>query len=168
MNIRSFGWRDLPLLSSYRNRGLFLDSSRILIHGPIMVPLGALITFFGPHTRIYTYRCENPIKSGQPLIGQVNYLPGDSYAKLSFLAPEESIEQNELSALSDFLAVQINHPAVIPLQRQHDAAMDRDCCTGSAGESLWTGGPARTGGPCGSLRSSGAARGQCDVDGSRM
>jgi hypothetical protein len=107
MNIRSFGWRDLPLLSSYRNRGLFLDSSRILIHGPIMVPLGALITFFGPHTRIYTYRCENPIKSGQPLIGQVNYLPGDSYAKLSFLAPEESIEQNELSALSDFLAVQM-------------------------------------------------------------
>ena len=107
MNIRSFGWRDLPLLSSYRNRGLFLDSSRVLIHGSIMVPLGALITFFGPSTRIYTYRCESHKKSGKPLIGQLNYLPGASYAKLSYLAPYESIEQGELSALSDYMAIQM-------------------------------------------------------------
>jgi hypothetical protein len=107
MNIRPFGWRDLPTLASYRNRGLFLDSSRILIHGPIMISMGALITFFGPSTRIYTYRCENRSKQTKPLIGQVNYLPGLSYARLSYLAPEEAIEQGELSALSDYLAFQM-------------------------------------------------------------
>ncbi|MFZ2096775.1 MAG: hypothetical protein WAV05_09075 [Anaerolineales bacterium] len=107
MNIRPFGWRDLPLLHRYRMRGLFLDSSRILIHGQVMIPLGAMISFFGPSTRIYTYRCENHSQSDKPLIGQVNYLPGASYARLSFLAPEEAIEQSELSALSDYLAVQM-------------------------------------------------------------
>jgi hypothetical protein len=107
MNIRPFGWRDLPLLHRYRMRGLFLDSSRILIHGQVMIPLGAMISFFGPSTRIYTYRCENQSQSDKPLIGQVNYLPGASYARLSFLAPEEAIGQSELSALSDYLAVQM-------------------------------------------------------------
>jgi hypothetical protein len=112
MNIRPFGWRDLPLLNRYRRRGLFLDSARILIHGTSMIPLGALITFFGPSARIYTYRCENHSQVDMPLIGQVNFFPGASYARLSFLAPEESVEQYELSALSDYLAVQMGEQGV--------------------------------------------------------
>ena len=107
MNIRPFGWRDLPLLNRYRSRGLFLDSTRILIHGPMMIPMGALITFLGPSTRIFTYRCENNSQDGKPLIGQVIYLIGATYARLSFLAPEDAMEQPELSALSDYLAVQM-------------------------------------------------------------
>jgi len=107
MNIRPFGWRDLPLLKRYRNCGLYLDSTRVLIHGPMMIPMGALITFLGPSTRIFTYRCENNSQASKPLVGQVIYLMGASYARLSFLAPEDAIEQPELSALTDFLAVQM-------------------------------------------------------------
>lgn len=107
MNIRPFGWRDLSLLNRYRNYGLYLDSTRVLIHGQMMVPMGALITFLGPSTRIFTYRCENNSQAAKPLIGQVIYLMGASYARLSFLAPEDAMEQPGLSALTDYLAVQM-------------------------------------------------------------
>ena len=107
MNIRPFEWRDFPLLHSYRNQGLFLDSTRALIHGPTLIPLGAFLTFLGPATRIYTYRCENCSPSGRPIIGQVIFAMGASFARLSFLAPENTMEMPDLSALLDFMAVQI-------------------------------------------------------------
>jgi hypothetical protein len=109
MNIRPFGWRDLLLLYNYRNRGLFLDSTRVLIHGPMTIPMGALITFLGPSTRIFTYRYDSSLQSAKPLIGQVTYMMGATYARLSFLAPEDAMEQSEVSALSDYLAVQMGN-----------------------------------------------------------
>ncbi|OGO25820.1 MAG: hypothetical protein A2136_00570 [Chloroflexi bacterium RBG_16_54_11] len=105
MNIRPFGWRDIPLLISYRKQGLFLDSTRALIHGPALIPMGAFLPFLGPTTRIFTYRCVSP--STEPVIGQVTYAKGASYARLSFLAPENAMELHDLSALSDFMAVQM-------------------------------------------------------------
>jgi hypothetical protein len=107
MNIRPFEWRDFPLLHKYRNQGLYLDSTRSLIHGPALIPLGAFLTFLGPALRIYTYRCEDCSPSGVPLVGQVTYTLGASYARLSFLAPENTMEMSDLSALSDYIAVQI-------------------------------------------------------------
>ena len=107
MNIRSFGWRDLPLLHSYRDRGLFLDSTRVLIHGEVLIPAGAFFTFLGPTTRIFTYRCENDSHSGLPLIGQVTYALGTTYGRLSFLAPEKGMEMPELAALSDYIAMEM-------------------------------------------------------------
>jgi hypothetical protein len=107
MNIRPFGWRDFPLLHNYRNQGLFLDSSRALIHGPVLIPMGAFLTFLGPGLRIYTYRCENCLPSGIPLIGQVTHTMGASYARLSFLAPENAIEMSDISALLDYMAIKI-------------------------------------------------------------
>jgi len=109
MNIHPFEWRDFPLLHSYRNQGLFLDSTRVFIHGPSLVPLGALLTFLGPATRSYTYRCENCSPAGKPLIGQVTHGMGTSYARLSFLAPENSMEIADLSALLDYMAMQIGN-----------------------------------------------------------
>jgi hypothetical protein len=107
MNIRSFGLRDLTLLRRYLNRGLFLDSTRVLIHGTSLIPMGAFLSFLGPSTRMFTYRCEDDSQSGNPLLGQVTLEIGDSYARLSFLAPEDGMDQSELSALSDFMAMQM-------------------------------------------------------------
>ena len=107
MNIRTFGWRDLPLLYNYRNQGLFLDSMRALIHGSALIPMGAFVPFLGPSTRIFTYRCDNTSSSGKPTIGQVTYTASSSYARLSFLAPENSMEMPDLSALSDHMAAQM-------------------------------------------------------------
>jgi len=107
MNIRPFGLRDLPLLYQYRNRGLFLDSTRSLIHGPMLVHMGALISFIGPSVRIYTYLYENSFEPAKPLIGQVTYAMGASYARLSFLAPEDALEQPGLAALSEYIFSQM-------------------------------------------------------------
>lgn len=112
MNIRPFGLRDIPLLSRYRNRGLFLDSVRMSIHGPLMVPMGALISFIGPSLRIFTYYCENNSLPGRPLIGQVTYSIGASHARLSFLAPEDALEQAELTALSEYIVTQMGQQGV--------------------------------------------------------
>ncbi len=107
MNIRPFDWRDLALLRGYLNRGIFLDSTRALIHGTSVIPMGALLYFLGPSTRMFTYRCNQDSLSGSPLIGQITYTTGTSYARLSFLAPEDAIDQPGLAALSDFMAMQM-------------------------------------------------------------
>jgi hypothetical protein len=107
MNIRPFGLRDLALLRSYLNRGLFLDSSRVLIHGTSLIPMGAFLSFLTPSTRMFTYRCENTAEYGTPLIGQLTFTPGASYARFSFLAPEDAMNQAELSALVDYMAMQM-------------------------------------------------------------
>jgi hypothetical protein len=107
MNIRPFGLRDLALLRSYLNRGLFLDSTRVLIHGTALIPMGAFLSFLSPSTRMFTYRCENTAEKGTPLIGQLTFTPGASYARLSFLAPEDAMEQSDLSALADYMAMQM-------------------------------------------------------------
>jgi hypothetical protein len=107
MNIRPFGWRDLTLLRSYLNRGLFLDSTRVLIHGTSLIPMGAFLSFLSPSTRMFTYRCESTSETGMPLIGQLTFTPGASYARLSFLAPEDAMDQSELSTLADYMAMQL-------------------------------------------------------------
>lgn len=112
MNIRQFELRDFPLLYRYRHRGLFLDSTRALIHGPFVVHVGALITFIGPTLRIYTYRCENNSQPGKPIVGQVAYSVGSSYARLSFMAPEDALEQPELTALAEFIVAHMGHLGV--------------------------------------------------------
>lgn len=107
MNIRPFGWRDLALLRNYINRGLFLDSARVLIHGTSMIPMGAFLPFLGPSTRIFTYRCQNTPTPGMPLLGQLTYTMGATYARLSFLAPEDTMDQSTLSTLADYMAMQM-------------------------------------------------------------
>lgn len=104
MNIRPLGWRDLTLLYGYLDRGIFLDSAQVLTHGRSMVPMGVFLSFMGPSARMYTYRTESISTPGVPLLGQLSYTMGASFARLTFLAPEDTLEQPEISALSDFVA----------------------------------------------------------------
>lgn len=120
MNIRPFGLRDLPLLRRYRSQGLFLDSTRILIHGPAMVPMGALISFIGPTLRIYSYHCENGSHPGTPIISQVTYSVGATYARLSYLAPQEALEQPELTALTEYIVSQMGQLGVFHILAEVD------------------------------------------------
>lgn len=69
--------------------------------------MGAFISFLGPSTRMFTYRCDNTSQSGISIIGQLTYAMGASYARLSFLAPEDTMEQPGLSELSDYMAAQM-------------------------------------------------------------
>jgi len=107
MNIRPFSWRDIKLLHKYRDQGLYLDSTRVLIHGQMLIPIGAFLTFLAPGVRIFTYRYDNRAVSNVPMIGQVTYEMGASYARLSFLAPENAMDVPDLASLSDFMAAHI-------------------------------------------------------------
>ncbi len=120
MNIRPFGWRDIPLLHSYRDRGLFLDSARVLIHGPVLVPAGAFLTFLGPTTRIFTYRCAKDSRSALPLIGQVTYTMGTPYARLSYLAPESGMEMSDLAIMTDFMASEMGKKGLFHILAEVD------------------------------------------------
>jgi hypothetical protein len=66
----------------------------------------------GPATRIFTYRLETDSQSGLPLIGQVTYVLGATNARLSFLAPENGLEMSDISAFSDYLAMEMGKHGV--------------------------------------------------------
>lgn len=107
MNIHPFGWRDLPLLYRYRDQGVFLDSTRVLVHGPALIQLGAFLSYSGPRSRIFTYRTSNPSPSSKPIIAQMTFDTGATFAHLSYLAPENAIDVTDLSILSDYMAVEM-------------------------------------------------------------
>jgi hypothetical protein len=113
-------WRDIPLLHSYRYKGLFLDSTRALIHGSVMIPMGALMPILGPNTRIFTYRCIHDAKDGVPLIGQVTYVKGASNARLSFLAPEHEMDAQSVSAFSDHIAAKMGEQGAFHILAEVD------------------------------------------------
>lgn len=107
MNVRSFGWRDITLLYKYRNRGLFLDSPRLLLYGQMITPVGALTTLLGPSTRSFNYLCKDDSTENMPLFGQVSHRRGSTYAHLSYLAPSDAIDLPELAVLADAIASQM-------------------------------------------------------------
>lgn len=120
MNIRPFEWRDIFLLYGYRDRGLSLDTTRALIHGPALVQLGAVVPFLGTATGIYTYRCDGALPGGTPLIGQVTCANGAPNARLSFLAPESGIDTQGLSALSDYIAAKMGEQGAFHILAELD------------------------------------------------
>ena len=69
--------------------------------------MGAFLSFLGPSIRMFTYRCDDSGASGAPLIGQLTFTPGASYARLSFLAPADAMDQSALAALADYMAMQM-------------------------------------------------------------
>lgn len=107
MTIRPFDWRDLPLLYRYRQSGIFLDSALSLTQGSILVPVGAILSYFAPATGIFTYFCDHSDQQEAPLLGQVKHSSGASSARLSFLAPETLLESSSLPVLLDQVAYQI-------------------------------------------------------------
>ena len=107
MNIRPFDWRDLPILHRYRNQGLFFDSASVLTRGMMLVPAGALLSYFSPATGIFTYLCDGGQSGDLPLLGQVVHSTGAAYARLSFLAPESALDSGELSVLLDRIALHV-------------------------------------------------------------
>ena len=120
MNIRPFEWRDLLLLNRYRNSGLFLDSTRVLIHGSVLIPVGALLSFLAPSTRIFTYLCEDNTHASLPLVGQVTHGVGATFARLSYLAPDSAMESPNVSVLSDYMALQIGQRGIFHLLAEVD------------------------------------------------
>lgn len=105
MTIRAFDWRDLPVLIRYRDQGLFFDNELILTRGPVLIPAGALLSFFAPAMGIYTYVSTEDHRA--PLLGQVSLPSGSQLARLVFLAPVSAGESYSLQALLEHMVVQL-------------------------------------------------------------
>lgn len=87
MIVRSLDVLDLALLSRYRRDMLALDSARILTRGN---PLGAaaLLSYLDPRRHIYTAVAS---ENGSSLMGQVTLQEDETSARLTFIAPAESL-----------------------------------------------------------------------------
>ena len=101
MPVRSLDLLDLPSLPRYRRDVLSLDSAQTLTRGN---PFGAvaLLAYLNPRRHIYTAVCSG---DGLSLIGQVVQSEGESFARLTFLAPNELLGAGEVPLL-DHLARQ--------------------------------------------------------------
>lgn len=108
MNTHSFDWRDLPILHRYRKCGLYLDTAQFLTRGPGSVFAGAVFSAPSLGGGVFTYLCEDDeAQAKQPLLVQVTHNAGSTYARLSFLAPDEAITSADLPSLLDYLATTV-------------------------------------------------------------
>ena len=95
MTVRSLDLLDLPSLPRYRRDVLPLDSARTLTRGN---PLGAvaLLAYLNPRRHLYTAICTG---DGLSLMGQVVQSEGETFARLTFLAPNEQLGAGEAPLL---------------------------------------------------------------------
>jgi len=102
MNIRPLDLLDFPSLSRYRNDAVMLDSSRALTRGN---PLGA--AGFLSHFNLARHRYTAILKqNGDSLLGSVIHTPGDTFARLLYLAPIPHLTHPSLPLLIEHLATQ--------------------------------------------------------------
>jgi len=103
MPVRPLDLLDLPIVHRYRGETLILDSARALTRGN---PLGAvaLFAYLNPTQHIHTAVCT---ENGQaPLLGGVTHHEGETFARLSFLAPKDGLDSGRIPELLDVLSVQ--------------------------------------------------------------
>lgn len=100
--LRPFDWRDLPVLHRYRAQGVCLDAALGITRGTNLAP-GVLLSYLTPATGIFTWICANECDN-QPLMGQMTHSSDETFARLTFLAPEEALESPSLSDLLEQLA----------------------------------------------------------------
>ncbi len=100
MPVRSLDLLDLPSLARYRRDVLPLDSARTLTRGN---PLGAaaLLSYLNPRRHIYTAISTDGAVS---FMGQVAQQYGETFARLSFLAPSAALDGGETTLLDHLIA----------------------------------------------------------------
>jgi hypothetical protein len=89
MTVRSLDFLDLPFLPRLRRKVLPLYSARILTRGS---PLGAraMLSYLNPRRQVYTAVAS---EGDESLMGQVILKSEETSARLTFLAPAESIDR---------------------------------------------------------------------------
>lgn len=143
MSVRSFDWRDLPVLHRYRNQGLVLDSALLLTRGTTLMPTGALLTYLAPATGIFTYLCDEAGCS-QALLGQVVHTAGSPAARMIFLAPEPALETADPAALFEYITFEMGERGAFHIlaevEEQHPAftALHRSGFAIYARQRIWS------------------------------
>jgi hypothetical protein len=102
MNIRPLEWRDLPTLFGYRHQSVYMDSSLLLTRGP-MIMQGALKSYLGSTTGVFTYISNLNTEEYSQLIGQVMVAQDAQLAHLTFLTPQQSLSSPAVTDLLEYL-----------------------------------------------------------------
>lgn len=98
--IRSFDWRDLPLLHRVRDRGLCLDSQLAYTRGPNVLQY-ALLDMLSPGRTAHTFVLR---PGSQASIGQVLLPSGRNSAHIAFVSPAEVLEDNDGAEMLEAMA----------------------------------------------------------------
>lgn len=117
MTIRPLDLLDLPTIYRYRQASLTLDSARSLTVGDSLGPAG-LFAYLDPRRHIYTAVCKNNDEA--PMLGGITHHIGDTFARVSFIAPCENLDEDELPALLEHLAGHAGAWGVFHLQAEVD------------------------------------------------
>lgn len=116
--LRTFDWRDLPVLHRYRSQGLCLDTALGITRGRNLAP-GVLLSYLSPATGIFTWICADDCDD-RPLMGQMAYSPDAPFARLTFLAPENALESPSTTDLLEQLAYQAGERGAFNLLAEVD------------------------------------------------
>jgi len=120
MTIRPLDLLDIPIINRYRNDVLTLDSARALTRGH---PLGAmgLLAYINPARHLYA-AIDNGGDSA--LLGGVIHSRGDTFAKLLYLAPSSHLDDRQLPALIEHLAMQAGEWKAFHVMAEVDETSD--------------------------------------------
>ncbi len=114
--IRSFDWRDLPILHRYRNQGLCLNSALGLTRGRAISPM-VLLSYLTPTSGFFTWVS---VDDEQTILAQLNHPAESPYGRVSFLAPERAIKNSGAQALLEHLAKQAGQRGAFNLLAEVD------------------------------------------------
>ncbi len=78
-----------------------------LTWGPVVVPVGALLTHLAPATGIFTYLGKTDRGKKQIIVAQVNHSNHASCARFSFLAPESALGTTAFLQMVEYVAHQV-------------------------------------------------------------
>lgn len=133
MNIRPLDLLELSILARYRNDALMLDSSRALTRGN---PLGAagFLSHFNPARHRYTAIAK---QNGDSLLGSVIHTPGETFARLLYLAPTSHLTHPDLPLLIEHLTAQAGSWGAFHVIAEVDETSDAFPALRSAGFAVY-------------------------------
>ena len=120
MTIRPLDLLDLPIITRYRNDVITLDSARALTRGH---PLGTmeLLAYINPARHLYAAIANG---DDSALLGGVTHARGESFAKLLYLAPSSRLDDPQLPALIEHLAIQAGEWKAFHVTAEVDESSD--------------------------------------------
>jgi hypothetical protein len=120
MNIRPIDWRDVSVLRRYRNQCLFFDSMLALTRGSQLDWAKALLSSVVPAIGVFTCLAAENGQTDQPILGQATFLPDATSARLTCLAPGNSLEQAGIDALLDYIITNLGERGAFHLLAEAD------------------------------------------------
>lgn len=114
MITRPFDWRDISMLSRYRNQGVYLYSALVLTRGSLLIP-SAMLSSLAPGMGVFTSVCENNEDGEEPLIGQAIQSQGSPLVQMTFLAPRPALAGRDLSTLIEYMVAQAGERGALRL-----------------------------------------------------